>query len=181
MKKRILFVCVAFVLLAGCNGGSGKGSKATVSSIDYAKVETPAFDADSAYAFVAAQVACGHRTPGSEGQRRCADYLAQQMRRWCDTVIVQDFPAVLWDGTEVRGKNIIATVNAREGAPEIGRVLLAAHWDSRMWADHDPDKANHHKPFDGANDGASGVGVLHPLLSPSPPAPNPSQHQNLFQ
>ena len=30
MKKRILFVCVAFVLLAGCNGGSGKGSKAIV-------------------------------------------------------------------------------------------------------------------------------------------------------
>jgi Zn-dependent M28 family amino/carboxypeptidase len=82
------------------------------------------------------------------------------MRRWCDTVIVQDFPAILWDGREVRGKNIIATVNARPGSPEGRRILLAAHWDSRLWADHDPDEANHRKPFDGANDGASGVGVM---------------------
>ena len=35
-----------------------------------------------------------------------------------------------------------------------------AHWDSRPWADNDPDEANHTKPVMGANDGASGVGVL---------------------
>ena len=30
----------------------------------------------------------------------------------------------------------------------------------QTYADHDPDPANHDKPIDGANDGASGVGVL---------------------
>ncbi|MBQ0016131.1 MAG: M28 family peptidase, partial [Bacteroidales bacterium] len=39
-------------------------------------------------------------------------------------------------------------------------ILLAAHWDSRLWADHDPDPSLHHQPILGANDGASGVGVL---------------------
>lgn len=38
--------------------------------------------------------------------------------------------------------------------------LLCAHWDSRPYADHDPDEANWNTPIDGANDGASGVGVL---------------------
>lgn len=128
--------------------------------IDYNAVSAPAFDADSAYRYVADQVACGYRTPGSEGQSCCAEYLVRQMRRWCDTVMVQNFPATLWDGREVRGKNIIASIEGKEGTPANKRVLLAAHWDSRLWADHDPDKANHHKPFDGANDGASGVGVL---------------------
>ncbi|MDQ7051613.1 MAG: M28 family peptidase [candidate division KSB1 bacterium] len=37
---------------------------------------------------------------------------------------------------------------------------MAAHWDSRPWADQDPDSANHNKPVPGANDGASGVAVL---------------------
>lgn len=158
--NRFLLVCTLAVLMGACHGGSDKGNASAAPAIDYATVATPGFDADSAYSFVAAQVACGYRIPNSPGQRKCADYLVGQMRRWCDTVIVQDFPAVLWDGTEVRGKNIIATINARQGSPEGRRVILGAHWDSRMWADHDPDKSNHHKPFDGANDGASGVGVL---------------------
>ena len=38
--------------------------------------------------------------------------------------------------------------------------MLCAHWDSRPFADHDPDDANTRKAIDGANDGASGVGVL---------------------
>lgn len=152
-------VVMAVVLLAGCHGGNKK-SATPVATVDYSAVKTPEFSADSAYRFVADQVSFGYRTPGSEGQRKCADYLVSQMRRWCDTVIVQEFPTTLWDGREVRGKNIIATVGAQPGSPEGQRVLLAAHWDSRLWADHDADKANHRKPFDGANDGASGVGVL---------------------
>ena len=40
------------------------------------------------------------------------------------------------------------------------RILLFAHWDTRPYSDHDPDPANHKKPLDGADDGASGVGAL---------------------
>ena len=38
--------------------------------------------------------------------------------------------------------------------------MLCSHWDSRPFADQDPNPANHHTPILGANDGASGVGVL---------------------
>ena len=36
--------------------------------------------------------------------------------------------------------------------------MLCAHWDTRPWADQDT--IDKDKPIDGANDGASGVGVL---------------------
>lgn len=53
-------------------------------------------------------------------------------------------------------ENIVATFNPHASK----RILLAAHWDSRPYADHDPDDSKHRTPIDGANDGASGVGVL---------------------
>jgi glutaminyl-peptide cyclotransferase len=37
-------------------------------------------------------------------------------------------------------------------------MLLAAHWDTRPFADKD--YRRRYEPIDGANDGASGVGVL---------------------
>jgi len=40
------------------------------------------------------------------------------------------------------------------------QIILGAHYDSRMFADNDPDLANHTQPVPGANDGASGVAVL---------------------
>ena len=54
------------------------------------------------------------------------------------------------------GKNIIASFHLEA----IQCIVLCAYWDSRPFADHDADDANWNKPIDGANDGASGVGVL---------------------
>ena len=159
LRYGVAVLLLSTLLAIGCNR-KPQSTSSVGTGIDYSAVVVPAFDADSAYQFVADQVACGFRTPGSEGQRRCADYLVRKMDQWCDTVVVQNFTTTLWNGSEVPGKNIIASINGREGVAATKRVLLAAHWDSRLWADHDPDKANHHKPFDGANDGASGVGVL---------------------
>lgn len=158
MRKTLLLTAVIF-LFAACHQGNQQTTD-TASSIDYSQVATPQFNADSAYQYVADQLSFGYRTPGSVGQTKCAAYLVKQMQRWCDTVIVQDFPTTLWNGTQVRGKNIIASINARPGTTHDRRILLAAHWDSRLWADHDPDQNNHHSPILGANDGASGVGVL---------------------
>ena len=52
--------------------------------------------------------------------------------------------------------NVIASFRLEERE----RVLLAAHWDTRMVADLDPDPARQAEPILGANDGASGVAVL---------------------
>jgi len=141
-------------VLAGCKY---KQETAEVSQgIDYTQVQVPEFSADSAYAYVEHQLSFGNRIPGSKGWSQCANWLAMQMRRWCDTIIVQDFSAELWNGTTVPGKNIIASLNPTAER----RILLAAHWDSRMWADHDKDDKLHRSPVPGANDGASGVAAL---------------------
>ncbi len=157
--KTALSLIFGLILLASCNHSDKKKTSAA-SAIDYSTVASPTFCADSAYQYVADQVAFGPRIPGSTAQSQCANYLTRQMKRWCDTVIVQNFSTVLWNGQEAKGKNIIASIESKGNNPTNRRILLAAHWDSRMWADHDPDEANHHTPIDGANDGASGVGVL---------------------
>ena len=151
----VITFAACLLLLAGCTH-KGPEQPAQPAGIDYSKVEIPAFDADSAYQFVSDQLAFGVRYPGSKGHDACADYIVKKMSQWCDTVIVQDFTAKLWNDGKVDGKNIIASLR-----PELDRrVLLAAHWDSRRWADHDIDPENWHSPLPGANDGASGVAVL---------------------
>ena len=153
--KRLSIIAACLLLLAGCKHKGPEQATQPVGT-DYSKVEIPFFDADSAFLFVSDQLAFGVRYPGSEGHEKCATYIAEQMSRWCDTVIVQPFTATLWDGHKVDGKNIIASLQ-----PELDRrVLLAAHWDSRRWADHDLDTNKWRSPLPGANDGASGVAVL---------------------
>src|SRR5512137_2622871 len=114
------------------------------------------FDAASAYGFVKAQVDFGPRVPGTPAHDACADWFVKTLKQWTPDVTVQEFQARAFDGRPLTGKNIVASFNA--GAAD--RILLCAHWDSRPFADHDPDPANHYRPVMGANDGASGVGVL---------------------
>lgn len=142
------------LLSVSCN--HKQKSAATQQGIDYGAVATPAFSADSAYRYVEEQLAFGFRTPGSKGQKECSAYLQAKMRQWCDTVIAQPFSTTLWNSQTVKGVNIIASLDPDNS----DRIMLCAHWDSRLWADHDPDAGNHRKPILGANDGASGVATL---------------------
>jgi Zn-dependent M28 family amino/carboxypeptidase len=114
------------------------------------------FDPASAYEFVKKQVEFGPRVPGTPAHAACAEWFVKTLRQWTPDVVVQEFKAKAYDGRPLDGKNIVASFNG--AAAE--RVLLCAHWDSRPFADHDPDPANHFRPVMGANDGASGVGVL---------------------
>ena len=85
-----------------------------------------------------------------------ASYLASELNRHGAEVQVQDADVVAFDGTVLHAKNIIGIFSPEK----TDRILLFAHWDSRPFADNDPDEANHRKPVLGANDGASGVGAL---------------------
>ncbi|MCR5821882.1 MAG: M28 family peptidase [Bacteroidales bacterium] len=147
---------VGLMVFTGCNGKGKRPAPQAPDATDYSSVVVPAFNADSAYAYAAAQMAFGPRIPGSAAARKCAAYIAERMGGWCDTVVLQSFATTLWDGSEARGVNIIGSLNP--SAPK--RILLAAHWDSRLWADHDPNEARRHDPVPGANDGASGSAML---------------------
>lgn len=119
-------------------------------------VSIPNFNADSAYYFVEKQVSFGPRVPGTEAHKQCAQYLKEKLEEFCDTVYIQNFKARTYDNVTRNGINLIGSFKPAEK----NRVLLMSHWDSRPFADHDPDVSKRNTPIDGANDGASGVGVL---------------------
>lgn len=155
MKKTLMMLCGAASLMFACNGVE-KQSVKVMETEEYTNVDIPEFVADSAYRYVAEQLEFGPRVPGTKAHKDCANYLVSKMKTWVDTVYVQDFNTKLWDNSSVRGCNIIASFDVDNP----NRVLLAAHWDSRAYADHDPNPDNYRKPILGANDGASGVAVL---------------------
>ena len=156
MKKRNLIIIVAFaLLLTACTGKTGTNNPSNKQE-SKKSVIVPQFNADSAYHYVAMQTSYGPRVPETQAHAACAEWLTAKLGEYADTVIVQDFRTRLYDGRGIDGQNLIGVFN-----PEAKkRIVLCAHWDSRPFADHDADAANTHTPIDGANDGASGVGVL---------------------
>lgn len=148
----------AILLLAAtaCGGSGASQTKAGEGAVE-AYAERGSFSADSAFAYVKRQVDFGPRVPGSEAHRACGDWLVATLRaHGADTVIESGRPVTAWDGTVLPVRNILARYNPDAAA----RILLVAHYDTRPWADHDPDPDKRMTPIDGANDGASGVGVL---------------------
>jgi glutaminyl-peptide cyclotransferase len=85
-----------------------------------------------------------------------------EMKKHLENVRLQEFTHK-WshNGENITMWNIIGEQNWKDAKV---RVLLLAHWDTRPFADHDPDPRKHHKPIIGANDGASGVAVLLELM-----------------
>jgi Peptidase family M28 len=159
MKRTLAIGAVLLLAAIGCRGGQSQP----------AAKGSGEFDAASAYAFVKKQVEFGPRVPGTPAHAACADWFVKTLKQWTPDVAVQAFKARAFDGRPLEGKNIVASFDPDKK----DRILLCAHWDSRPFADHDPDPANHFKPVMGANDGASGVGVLLEIarcLAAQPPA-----------
>ena len=140
-----LFISLLFF---SCNPGKEK-------SLSESKaIKIPEFNADSAYALVDRQVSFGPRIPNTKAHREAGDFILNKLKSYGAKTTVQEFQAMTFDGNNLSLRNIIGSFN-----PSIQkRVLLAAHWDTRPFSDKD--KENPEKTFDGANDGASGVGVL---------------------
>ena len=156
MKMTLLYMLLA-ALMTACGGttvSSTEGSSTDSATTD--AVQRAAFDADAAFALTQQQCDFGPRVPGTPAHAKCAEWLIGTLQDACDTVIVQTGTVKTAQSGNLGIKNIIGIFN-----PEAQqRLLLLAHWDTRPWADNDPDPANHKKPVMGANDGASGVGVL---------------------
>ena len=122
----------------------------------------PDFSADSALAFCQAQCDFGPRVMNSAAHDRCAAWIADAFGRYGCEVQLQHATLRGYDGTPLRATNIIATRRSADTAAAGPRphLLVCAHYDSRPWADNDPDPANHRSPVMAANDGASGVAVM---------------------
>ena len=140
-ERNIFFhLCFLSFLLYGCTSSSPQK-----------------FDGEVAFANLLEQCRFGPRNPGSEGHQRVRKYLLDKLSGYTNFIKTQDF--VYSDQeqkVELELTNIIASFYPKKHK----RVLLCAHWDTRPFADRDPDTALQAEPILGANDGASGVAVL---------------------
>lgn len=130
----------------------------------------PFFDEQRAFTYLVDQCEFGPRVPNSPGHRQCKEYLYQQLSATSTRVNRQDF--TYYDTTA--GDNLLLTnLIASYNVENKNRILLCAHWDTRPWADNDPDSSRHREPVLGANDGASGVAVLLEIANGFKDAPPP--------
>lgn len=108
------------------------------------------FDGQRAYADVQTQVEFGSRVPGTEGHAKVQAWIRTELESAGWQVEIQESEAL---GHPVQ--NIVA-----KRSDESPQIIIGAHYDTRMFADQDPDPTQHAKYVPGANDGASGVAVL---------------------
>ena len=112
------------------------------------------FSGERAYQYAARQLEFGDRSTGSESNIRMGDWLVEELRILGWDVVIQPFTGA--DGTPAR--NIIAIRSDNPTAQQ--SAILMTHYDTRLFADRDPDPENHIQPAPGANAGASGSAVL---------------------
>jgi len=152
MKIAVMSFLLSSSLLFSC----GNLRKQTTEDNSSMQPIGPVFCADSAYLYCEQQCNFGPRTMNSEAHEACGKWIAEKFASFGLAVSTQKADLKGYDGTILKSTNIIASFK-----PEVAnRILLCAHWDSRPWADNDPDEANHKKPVMAANDGASGVAVM---------------------
>ncbi|MBT9393316.1 M28 family peptidase [Hymenobacter sp. NST-14] len=151
MSRFVPAALAGLLVLTGCPEKKEATEAAATSESSLPKA--PAFNADSAYAFTARQVAFGPRVPNTKAHVQTGDWIIGQFKKYGLTVQEQPFEAMAFDGNMLKSRNIIARYMPE--APR--RVAIFAHWDTRPFADKD--QQNKNAPLDGASDGASGVAV----------------------
>jgi Zn-dependent M28 family amino/carboxypeptidase len=119
----------------------------------YQRLKPPAireFSGEQALQDTAYQMSLGPRTVGSQAHAQVVTWMESQLREAGWQVEEQN--------TTAMGHPVINVIGKRgTGKPWI---ILGAHYDSRLYADQDPDPAKRQDPVPGADDGASGVAVL---------------------
>ena len=156
LAKWNLLILLLIGLLAFNSCKDANSGNSDNSIIKKVPVKVPRFNKDTAYSFIEKQLEFGYRIPGSEASINTKNWLVKKLRSYGGEVVEQTFKASFLGKKNVDATNIIASFN-----PDIKqRVLLCAHWDSRMIAEKDSDPEKRDKPIYGADDGASGTAAL---------------------
>ncbi len=156
MKKLfyILTIIIIPLIVSSCEKEKESHFKPPFEINNSAKI--PEFDVDYAYEQIEKQISFGPRNPDSQGHYEALNYLNYELKKYTDDVILQSFSHSGYDNKELRLTNIIAKFNPQNKK----RIILCAHWDTRPRAEYDKDIVKQNEPILGANDGASGVGIL---------------------
>lgn len=158
MKNALLYISLILLSLFVFSCNIDKQKKTTKPKLAKSKptIKVPVFNSDSSYTYIQKQVDFGPRVPNTPPHDKCAKYLKDKMESLGAKVIVQKAKVRAYNGTWLNIQNIIASYYPEKK----NRILLFAHWDSRPVADHCDNIDRRNEPILGANDGASGVGVL---------------------
>lgn len=154
-------IMISVLFFLGCSGCTSDSTtstppKSTPTETTPADVKIPKFNRDSAYFYTEKQVAFGPRVPNTKNHTACKDWYVKKFRSLGAEVIEQDFQVKSFKNKTLNATNVIAQYNVDN--PH--RVVLSAHWDTRHVADQDKDEKKKDQPILGADDGASGVGML---------------------
>ena len=161
----------------GCQGSGGGAAVQTPPIVPVATVQTPpdsaehqTFDGAKAMDILKKQCDFGVRPIGTEAHEKLKDYLIAEMKKYADDTVLQEFK---YRGMPIT--NVIGVFNpAGSDKPSAKPILLMTHWDTRPIADGPFSSQiksgvvykfgakgwNKTHPIMGANDAASGVGVL---------------------
>ncbi|MCB0402515.1 MAG: M28 family peptidase [Flavobacteriales bacterium] len=155
MKTKLIYFTILLLLFACENDHEKKKKTKTEPNVVHTpEIERPEFNKDSAYTYIQQQVDFGPRFPNNEAHGKCASFLQKKLASFGWIANIQEGKSRTFNNKTITIKNIIG-----EYKPEkTKRVLLFAHWDSRPFADQDNKDMT--QPILGANDGASGVGIL---------------------
>ncbi len=115
----------------------------------------PQFSGTASFKHLEYQCQIGDRIPNSPEIQLCRDYIISNLKKTDAKVTLQKFDYAEAD-TVLNGVNILASFY-----PQLSRrILLVAHYDTRIKADQETDEEKREMAVPGANDGASGVAVL---------------------
>jgi len=151
-KRGILLLVISFVLL---------GVLTIIAWGVFYSPKAGDFEGSRAYQDVVTQVNFGPRVPGTSAHQAEVDWLISKLSSMGWVTEVQTI-----NNAGIQIQNVIA--KRGEGTPWI---ILGAHYDSRQYADQDPNLGMRISPVAGANDGASGVAVLMELAREFPQNP----------
>jgi glutaminyl-peptide cyclotransferase len=144
-RFRAVALIALLIFTVGCQTGTNKQSPI---------FEPGIFDGDRAYQDVIDQVGFGPRYPGSPGHADLRAWLISSLEEagWQPVILEAQYQGeTIYNIQACSGGNV---------SSEKGYILLGAHYDTRRYADNDPDLSLRSEAVAGANDGASGVAVL---------------------
>ncbi len=121
-----------------------------LTSFSLAKTGLEGFDGLRAFEDIRTQLSFGFRTPGSNGHEKTRDWIRTELEANGWNVLNQE---------GIQSEHPIDNIiGIRDG--DSPRIIIGAHYDTRLISDKDPELGKRMEPVPGANDGASGVAVL---------------------
>lgn len=159
LGRPLILILVLALALNSCkpsHKSQTQSSQATSQTQAQRLKTTPNFRADLAYEHIKTQLSYGPRVPQTVAHDSCLHYISTTAQALGAKVSVQESTGTLYDGQTMPFQNIIVQFSPEKKR----RVMLCTHWDTRPFADQENDESLWHTPIPGANDGASGVGIL---------------------